>query len=214
MDTTISEKLEAFFRQCKQQTYKKGKILIRADDDPSGIFYLRSGTVKMYAISKKGDEIIVNQFKPGVFFPMSWAMNATPNRYFFEAMETVEVWRAPKEDVVTFLKKEPAVLYDLTRRLFKGMDGLLIRMSYLMTGNAYSRLITELIIQAKRFGEKKNGGVEIVISETQIAMQSGMTRETVSREMHKLKQKGLVVFDKKALLLLSIEKLEAELEEQ
>ncbi len=67
----IEEKVLVFFQHYKKQNYKKGELLIRADDQPQGIFYLKSGTVKVYAISKKGDELVVNLFKPKAFFPMS-----------------------------------------------------------------------------------------------------------------------------------------------
>ena len=58
MDEIIVKKIEAFFIQYKYQVYKKGEILIRADDNPQGIFYLKEGHVKKYAISKKGDEFV------------------------------------------------------------------------------------------------------------------------------------------------------------
>lgn len=100
MEMNISQKLENFFKQFKHQVYEKGEVLIRVDDDPDGIFYLTSGTVKEYAISKKGEELVINVFKPISFFPMSWAINQTPNAYYFEALEDLEVWKAPREKVV------------------------------------------------------------------------------------------------------------------
>lgn len=211
MDTTVESKVDIFFSQHKKQNYKKGEILIRADDDPAGIFYLKDGNVKEYAISKKGDELVVNIFKPNAFFPMSWAMNNSSNSYFFEATTDVTLWRAPKNEVLEFLKNNPDVLYDLLRRVYKGTDGILTRMTYLMAGHAYGRLITEIIIQAKRFGKSSNDSIVLNIAEKDIASQSGMTRETVSREMKKLKEKGLLGFNKNALVISDIQLLEDEL---
>ena len=205
MEKEISDKIEAFFTKFKHQTYKKGEIIIRADEDPSGIFYLKNGSVKAYVISKKGDELIVNIFRPIAFFPMPWAINNTHNKFYFEAVTDIEIWKAPREEVVAFVKKEPDVLYDLLSRVFRGLDGVLTRMIYLMAGNAYARLLTEIIIQGRRFG------VELKISEKDLAAQTGMTRETVSREMKTLKDKKLVTFNKNLLQISSLEKLEDEL---
>lgn len=205
MDSKIQKTLDDFFTQFKHQKYKKGEILIRADDNPSGIFYLKKGYVKEYAISKKGDELVVNIFKPISFFPMSWAINNTPNMYFSEAITDLEVWRVPKDKALEFVKTNPDVLYDLLSRVYKGTDGMLTRMTYLMSGNAYARLVTELIISAKRFGNP------IHISEKDLAASSGMTRETVSREVRILKSKGLVSFQKGKLLIKDINELEEEL---
>lgn len=210
MDKNIAEKLEDFFTQYKHQTYKKNQILIRADDSPSGIFYLKNGMVKEYLISNNGDEVVVNIFKPISFFPMSWAINSTPNNYFFEAMTDLEVWKAPKEEIVSFIKNNPDVLYDLISRLYKGMDGLLQRMTYLMSGLAQGRLILELLIYAKRFGNDKIP-VIVDISEKDLAAQSGLTRETVNREMKKLKDHGYVSVKQNTIVILNIQKLEEQL---
>jgi len=205
VDLKIQKKIDEFFTRFKYQKYKKGEILVRADDDPPGIFYLKSGRVKEYAISKKGDELVVNMFKPISFFPMSWAINNTPNMYFFEAIIDIEVWRAPKDKVLEFIKANPDVLCDLLSRVYRGTDGMMTRMTYLMAGNAYARLITELIIHAKRFGNP------LRISEKDLAASSGMTRETISREMKTLKDKGLVSFQKNTLTIKNLKELENEL---
>lgn len=213
MEETIAKKIDSYFTQFKHQVYKKGEILIRADDKPAGIFYLKKGIVKEYAISKKGDELVVNIFKPISFFPMSWAINNTANMYYFEAVTKVEVWRAPKENALEFIKKNPDVLYDLLKRVYIGIDGLLMRMAYLMSGNAYARIITEFIIHAKRFGEKGKGE-EVVItntSEQDVANRAGITRETVSRELKILKEKGLITFKKGVFTIPDLKKLEMEL---
>ena len=80
-----------------------------------------------------------------------------------------------------------------------------------MSGSAYERLIAELIIIAKRFGEKKDSQITIQTSERDLASQIGMTRETVSREIKKLRAVGLISFNKKHLIIKDIKKLEGEL---
>lgn len=211
MGKEIADRLEKFFSGFKHQTYKKGEILIRADEKPSGIFYLKQGMVKEYVISKKGEELVINIFRPFSFFPMSWAINNTQNVYYFETITDVESWKAPAEDVIDFIKKDPEILYDLLKRVFKGTDGLLTRMVYLMAGNAYARLITEIIIQTRRFGTPSGAGIEVKISETDLAAQTGMTRETISREMKILKNSNLVVYNKNLLHINNLQRLEEEL---
>lgn len=212
MDESIKKQLEAFFSGYREQSYRKGEILVRADENPSGIFFLEEGTIKEYAISRKGEELIVNIFKPHAFFPMSWAINETRNRYFFEALGPVTLRKAPREEVIAFLKREPDVMFDLLSRLYRGTDGLLTRMVYLMSGSAYARLITELLITAKRFGERKaNDSIVSILSETDLAMRAGLTRETVSREMKLLKDKGLVEIRRNEIVVPDLAKLEEEL---
>lgn len=213
MDEHVNKKLEEFFTQYKKQIFKKGEILIRADDDPAGVYYLKEGIVKKYAISLKGEELTVNIFKPISFFPMSWALNKSQNTFYYEAVTNVIVWRAPADEVVTFVKKEHEVLFDLIKRVYRGTDGMTMRMMYLMAGSAYVRLITELMIYVQRFGmeDKNTGAFTCEISEKDIAAQAGLTRETVSRELKNLKDKKLVSFLNGVLTVTDLTKLEEEL---
>ncbi len=212
METSIQKKLDAFFNQFKTQAYKKGEILIRADENPAGVFYLKKGKVKMYAISKKGDELVLNIFKPYSFFPMSWAINQTQNKYFYEAMTDLELCRVPKDTAIKFIKNTQDVLYNLLSRVYKGTDGLLTRMAYLMSGSAYARLITELLIVSKRFGRVEKGNITVLtITEKELGTQTGMSRETISREIKNLKDKGLVSLERNRLIIKDIKRLEEEI---
>lgn len=212
MEEHILQKVEHFFSQYKSQLFRKGELLIRADEDPLGIFYLRSGRIKEYVISRKGEEVVVNVFRAPSFFPMSWALNETENVYYFEAVSDAKVWRAPKSAVLEFLHHEPDVLFDLLKRVYRGTDGLITRMTHLMAGNAHTRLMSELLIHAKRFGDQKNDTVSLVISEKDLAAFTGMTRETVSRELKLLKKQGVVMYAKNTLTIPAVSKLEKQLQ--
>jgi len=212
MDKAIASKINTFFSEFKQLEYKKGQILIRADEDPTGVLYLKSGLIKEYFLTKKGDEFVVNLFKPGSFFPMSWVMNNTHNKFYFEAVIESKIIKASKERTLTFIKNHPDVLFDLMSRVYKGLDGLLLRMAYLMSGDAYERLITELLIQTKRFGKQDaNGSFRLVLSEKELADRTGLTRETVSREFKKLKEKNLAIFEKGSITIPHFKNLENDL---
>lgn len=212
MDKSIQLKLDNFFKKYKRQSFKKGEILIRADENPSGVYYLTKGLVKEYAISKKGEEIVVNIFKPNSFFPMSWAINETANEYYFEALKEIETWKAPREDALELIKVNSDMTFDLLKRVYKGTDGLISRMVYLMSENAYDRVLIELIISSKRFGKSlPNGQIALDCTEKELAAQTGMTRETISREIKKLKVKSLVSFKDNILIIFDLKKLEKEL---
>lgn len=211
MNAQVFEKVDKFFNKYKLQTYKKGEFLVRAGDPPSGIFYLKEGSVKQYVISKKGEEVVVNIFKPPAFFPMSWAINDSENDYYFEALGDLKLYRAPKNEVIDFIKSNSDVLFDLLGRIYRGVDGILRRMTYLMSGNANSRLITELIIYAKRFSEDDKEMIQIAITEKDLSAQTGLTRETISREIKNLKGKGIIITKGNKLYIKNLYDLEDEM---
>ena len=75
----------------------------------------------------------------------------------------------------------------------------------LMWVSAYLRVCHEIVILARRFGKEflKDNQFEIELSvlEKDIAMQSGLSRETVSREMKKLQNKHLIRFENKRIIV-------------
>lgn len=194
--SSVTQKVDDFFSQFKARQFDKGQIIIFAGDEPQYVYFLVKGLIRQYDLSYRGDELVVNVFKPGAFFPMSWAVNRTPNMFFYQAAETVEVRLADPDKVVQFIKQNPDVLFDLLSRVYKGTDGILGRMVGLMAGNAKNRLMYEISTQCRRFGEKQSDGNYVIkITETELAARAGLSRETVSREMTKLIKDGALSLD-------------------
>lgn len=205
MESDVSRKVDAEFSQYPSRSYPKGQILVFADENPEHIFYITSGRVRKYDVSYRGDEVIVNVFKPPAFFPMSWAINRTPNKYFYKTEEPTELHVVPVDKALEFLQSNPDVMFDLLSRIYRGMDGLLGRMVHLMSGTAKSRLIYELIIECRRFGQKDSkAGYALHLNEGDLAARSGLSRETISRELQKLKKDGNVRLEGKTIHIKDI----------
>lgn len=212
MPNDIKEKIVKFFTQYPVKSFDKGQFLIQAERPQSNVFYVVEGRVSQFDITPSGKEVVVNIFKRGAFFPMSWAINNTPNHYFFEASTNVAAHVVPAADAVQFLKDNPDVLFDLLARVYKGVDGVLRRMAHLMGGSAKSRLLFELLNSAYRFGETQDTEVFINLKENDLAKQSGLARETVSRILQELKAAGLVKIKRGGMTITSLAKLEAMLD--
>ncbi|MFA5840036.1 MAG: Crp/Fnr family transcriptional regulator [Candidatus Margulisiibacteriota bacterium] len=213
MNKLKHKEFETFYEQFVIRDYKKGELLIRADDDPQGIFCLTKGYVRQYTISKTGYELTLHILKPVSYFPMVWAINGTPNVYFFEALTAVQVGRAPRDQVVNFIKDKPKVIFELMSELLEDYAETLTRMEHLVFSDAYRRVISVLLYIANHFGVKKAKGVVVAHHFTQqdIATLVGVARETASIELAKLEKKGLVKYLDRSIVIESILKLEAEL---
>ena len=207
------KEFEAFYKQFVPRDYKKGELLIRADDDPQGIFCLTKGFVRQYTISKAGTELTLHILKPISYFPMVWAINGTPNVYNYEALTPVQVGRAPREQVVNFIKDKPKVIFELMSELLADYAETLIRMEHLVFSDAHRRVISVLLYIAKHFGETRDKGVIVHHRFTQqdIATLVGVARETASNEMVKLEKKGLIKYIDRSILFENIKGLELEL---
>jgi len=208
MDEQVRRKIEEFFETYPVRSLGTKEILIFAGEDPSHIFHLVQGKIGQYDVTSKGQQVMVNIFKPPAFFPMSWAINKVPNEYLFEALEPTVVRVAPPDAVVEFLKREPDVLFDLLSRVYKGTDGLLRQNALLMEGSAVSLLVFELLVSCLRFGKPhEDNGYKLVIKEHELAARTGLARETVSRNLQVLKSKRLIQTEAGHVVIPDIGKL-------
>lgn len=211
MSPGVLQKVQDFF-EGDTKTLAKGDILVFPGQQPRGVSLLIEGAVEQYDITPEGNKIIVNIFKPPAFFPMSWAINDTPNDYFFAALSEVKLKRASAEATVVFLKQNPDVAFDLLSRVYKGTDALLKRLLFAARGVASTRLIFELLIEAYRFGEDFDNNKKIIrVRHGHLADRTGLARETVSRELHKLAGGGFIVLTKKGIVV-DLDRLQERLE--
>ncbi len=214
MNKNIVSKIEEFYSQYPAREWRAGQILVQANDHPQGVYFIESGGVKQYTIDHRGGEIVVNTFHKPSFFPMSWAINDKQNEYYFETIVDSTLRCAPQEEVLSFIKDNPDVALDLLHRVYKGLDGLLMRMVHLMSSSAYVRVLYELVIQTKRLEATESRNILLPIKEFELATYCGLTPETISREFKKLKKRKLVKFNNNDIVIVDFDKLAAELVKQ
>jgi CRP-like cAMP-binding protein len=210
--TDSTAKIHRLLAAYPQRTYASGQILLFAHENPDTIFYLKSGRVRMYDVTAKGNEVVTNVYEPGKFFPLSWALNHAPNRYFFKAEIDCQVWLVPADKVLEVITSDPDITIDLLRRIFTKTERIFARMVYLMSASAGRRLMFELVVECRRFGTVQPDNSCIVhIREVDLASRTGLSRETVSREFQKLKELGLVKLEKSSIRVLDVTELEAQI---
>lgn len=210
----FSKRVAEFFKNYTRVHYKRGEVILRAGDTPSGVYFLKRGYVRMYLLSPSGDVLMFHIFRPGAFFPMTWVINGTPNSYYFDALGSVEIFRAPKEEFQEFLKNSPDVLEEFNRRILSGLTGVLRRMEMLLLDEAYPKTVKLILYFAEQFGETKgkDGAVlPIKVTHKDIASWIGTTRETASLQMETLKKQQLILYKHRAILVPSLSALRREL---
>jgi len=197
----------------KSKSYKKNQIIIMPGGEPEGIYYLKSGFVRLYLLSKDGKELTFNIYKPGSFFPMIWALTKTPNIYFFESLTRAQVLIAPKDAIVERIQENPQLLYTLTIRTLKGLDGLTRLMDALLSNkNAYHKVASILTMLIMRFGKRTKNKAVITIPLTHrvIGSLAGLSREATSRELERLTKEKIIYQNNHRITIKNIKKLEEE----
>ncbi len=214
MDQGVKTKLSNFFEKGKTINYKKGEVIIRSEDTPQGVYYVKDGYIRTYALLEDGREVVLNISQRGAYFPVAWAIGSHPNHYYFEALSNAVVQRVSQQAMLGFLTVNPDVLFELIKYITDCQDRLLIHIEKVLSGTSKQRVIAMLSILAGHFGEENKKSqtlIKIPLTHQDIANLTCLTRETVSMQMSKLKTQKLL-WHSYNQILVDLPKLDIELE--
>lgn len=208
-----TSRVSAFFNSSQRYLYRKGEVILRAGDIPSGIYYIEKGFVKMYSVMLDGSENLYLIHQPGEVFPGPWLFGYETGNLTFEAITPVIIRRKSKSETLAFLNSEAEAAREALDMAIYIIDVLFNRIENLELTNSFSRVTKRLLILSKRFGTR-NGfkvALSMPLTHTNIANSINMSRETTSREMEKLKRKNIITEKNHFITIENIEKLENEL---
>lgn len=212
MDKSAGEKIDNFFCNFKKISFKKGETILRADEEPRGVFYLNKGYARLYSLSKNAQKLTFIIYKPGDFFPTIWTLADKSPLYYTEAVTPVELCQAPREEFLKFIKSNSDVLFEITNRILTRFAGVLKRMEYAIFGDAYNKVGSIILICAERFGVTNKEGIliQVPLTHQDLADLLGVARETVSIEIEKLQRMGLIDHQGKHLVVKDLQRLKEE----
>lgn len=209
MNLSTHEAIDNFFQDHPVQKYRRGQVLILPGEGTDYAYYLVRGRMKVYDISYRGDEITIDIFKEPAIFPLSLILNQSSTRYIYEADTDIELRRAPAAAMLDFLGANAEMTLDLLSHLYDRLDDVIDRMVHLVARSAKSRIVHELIVMCGQLGDARvGGGYSLSMTEKELGAKIGLSRETVSREMRSLKEKGLLEINHKHIIVSNLSRLQ------
>jgi CRP/FNR family cyclic AMP-dependent transcriptional regulator len=204
------------FRGGTKLTYKKGEFVIHPGETPIGVFFIESGLVKAYDISKYGEENLLMIRKSDEIFPLIWALTGQERSIIYQALDNVVVRRISRKDYLKHIHDDTTMLLpmlEMTIEMYRLHSEHIINLEY---RTVRERLISFLLNMAERFGEPglQTGStlLNVPLKQQDIASSINATRETTSRELVRLERLGLVSTTQSKISLLDPDKLRAVLE--
>jgi CRP-like cAMP-binding protein len=200
----------SMFDDLPLETAKANTLLVPPDERPKYLYLLHVGYVRMYSILENGTEFTVNILRSDSLFPMMSVIDDKPNRYYYRTMSPVTYTRIPISKVSAAMAQDPRMMNVLLQRMVRGMSGLIVNMEYLLTGKADRRIAAALSILAKRFGRTDPNGtihIDVPIPHAVIATLAGVTRETASIVLKGFKDRELISYRNRRIVVLSPQRL-------
>lgn len=176
------------------QTYKKGEYIIRPGETPPGIFYIHSGLVKAYDITKYDEENLLIIRKGGELFPLIWAITGQERHVIYEAMVPTTTWQISRQTFLDNLEQNPKALspiLDMTIEMYRLHSERIFNLEY---RTVRERIISFLHTMSQRFGTETDHGllINVPLKHQDIASSINASRETTSRELAVLERRELL----------------------
>lgn len=190
------------------RSVKKGELIFREGQESHGFYILVSGVVKIYRIAPNGREQIIHFVDAGDAFAEATIFNGTYPANA-EALADCVVLRIEREGFKRVLTHNPQLTFKIMATLEKWLRRMRERISELCVAEVPARFAC-YVLSLPPSAAHRNGHVsfDMTISKTALAQMLGTTKETLSRIIHKLRDRRVVDYTGKRIVILSRPKLE------
>ena len=195
--------LEAVAAIARPREYTRGDVIIHADSSGDVFCLIEAGKVKVTMTSPDGKEIILSTFGPGEFFGEMAMLDDEPRSATVVAVDAVRLQTIFKDDFLSLLREN----FGITKKLLAELSGRLRiashRIESLATMDVYGRLARYFLDLAEKEGREDGRGYLAIERPTHqaIANTIGTSRETVSRLMHDLIGRKLLLEEGRTIFL-------------
>lgn len=129
------------FRTGTKMSYKKGEFLIHPGEAPPGVFYIETGLVKAYDITKYGEENLLILRKDGELLALTWAITGEDRHIIYQALAPTTVWLTRKETFLQFVQDHPEAalpLVDMITDMYRLHSQRILNLEYRSASGAAS----------------------------------------------------------------------------
>lgn len=189
--------------------YNNGEIVALEDDPCDSLSIILSGDIEIHKPFPSGKVVTISHLTTGDVFAESLVFS-NKKRYPANVISSSKscIMDIPKSNLVQILSKNPKVLENFAGVLSKRIHMLNDRITSLSLDSTRKKIINILLLE---FGRQKSPYLILPYSRKKMAELVNIPRPSLSRELMKMKEDGLIDFYKNKFKILDIKKLENEL---
>lgn len=187
------DNLSYFAENSHRRTFAKGTDLFMMGDRAEAFYFIIDGWVKLYRITREGEEVIINIFAPGetfaeaaVFSPMQrYPVNA-------QAVEDATVLEIPRHLFVEKIRENS----DLALMMLGSISArqrLLVQQIEQITARSAAQRIGIFLLRLCDFSKRGEAMVSLPYDKSLIARRLNIQPETFSRALAQLKPHGVTM---------------------
>jgi CRP-like cAMP-binding protein len=175
----------------------------------SSIFFLKTGRVKISKVNSEGKEMVVAFINPGEVFGEMAYLDEGERTDIAVTMEPSLICAINKNDFNEFVEKNPSLNKKLTRLIGLKIKSYSERIEDLVFKDAKQRVISFIKKIAEENGKKVGEQIFVkpFLKHQDIADLTACARQTVNDVLTDLREKGIIDFDRKKLIINDLDHL-------
>jgi CRP-like cAMP-binding protein len=197
-----------------EATYPARALIVSEDETDDDVFFILSGRARAATYTDTGKEVLMSELPPGESFGIFAAIDGQPRSTNVIAIEDARIARMSADHFNKVLYSHSGVTRAFIHYLVERIRHLSTRMTAVTTQDAEHRLIAELLRLAESgMTGDDSARIEPLPTQQEFATLLFSQREAIGRDMSKLKDAGLIERKGRTLLIKSVARLKARLEE-
>ncbi len=208
-----SESMEELNRISSMQNISKNQPVYFPNEPSNSIYFLKKGRVKLSRMSPGGKEMIIGLVNRGEVFGELAYLDEGERKDFATTMDEVLVCAINKDDFKQFVEQNPELNLRLTKLMGLKLRKYSERIEELVFKDAEQRVISFLLRLAGENGKKVGDEIFVkpFLKHQDIAELTACSRQTVNSVLTDLREKGVINFDRKKLIIHNSEELQKKL---
>lgn len=201
------EILREFNNSRNTRVYKSGQVIFHEEHSPHGVYCVEKGKIKLTKYTPDGKTYIARIAKAGDLLGYRAFLTHEPYSATAEVIEEATVCFIEREVFMQALQRNPGFSLLLLEQLGSDLREAENRARDLAYKSVPERLAELLLAMRESFGEPMPDGavrLDIRLTREELASMLGTTVETTVRNLTRFKQKNLICFDKKDIILMDI----------
>lgn len=188
--------LRSFYGNYPTIKIAKGDILFKQTDTPSTAYAIKRGVMRISNISSEGAERVISFKVANEPLPICWIFSKTTSALFYYIAHTdCELYVIDKADLDGQQQSNPAFMHKLLDTIVNAYVNTSLQIDALVQTRASGKLLYAFRHLCLRYGKDTLDGhmkIQIPLTQQDIANYTGLTRETTTLELNKLKAKKII----------------------
>ncbi len=194
------------------KVFKKNEYIYLPDQSSDKIYFIASGRIKVGSYNQGGKEITKALLAKGEVFGELAIISEDKRRDFAIALEESEICVLPVSEMKAMMKDHNSISLFFMRIMGSKVLEMENRLESLVFKDSRSRIIDYLLEMVEKRGQRI--GYEWVvrnfITHQEIANLTATSRQTVTTILNELRNKNIITFNRKRLLVRDLDMLKSE----